>query len=115
MQEEKPGQDKGELEYWILRQLRYLTISLQIASSKQCMQITYMLSAGNILNNYKTLLKDNFYWENQILLRRYFNNMNFLSGYETILKNASVENLKLYLKNILSNKNLMEVVMRPKN
>jgi len=69
----------------------------------------------NILNNYKTLLKDNFYWENQILLRRYFNNMNFLSGYETILKNASVENLKLYLKNILSNKNLMEVVMRPKN
>lgn len=84
----------------------FLTIGPSDQSLKQ--------SKEYLINVNKTLYRDNANWINLILTERYIQGQDFLSNFDTILKNTESHDLMLYIQNVFSKKNSIEITMRPK-
>ena len=58
-------------------------------------------------------LKDNNSWLG-ILVEYYFHHTNFIDGYEKMVNNLTVKSVQDYAKKILTQGNIVQVIMRPK-
>ena len=58
-------------------------------------------------------LKDNNTWQNK-LIGYYFHHTNYLAGYEKMVNNLTVKSVQDYAQKVLTQGNIVQVIMRPK-